>query len=39
MPEDVFLSMALILRNKINEVFAIFCCVATGNDLRNFLKV
>ncbi|URE00336.1 Reticulon-like protein [Musa troglodytarum] len=38
-PEDVFLSMALILRNKINEVFAIFCCVATGNDLRKFLKV
>lgn len=38
-PEDIFLRIAYAVRHEINEAFATFRYVASGKDLKNFLKV
>ncbi|XP_043698905.1 reticulon-like protein B5 [Telopea speciosissima] len=39
LPEDLFMSIALLLRHECNEAFATFREVASGNDLKKFLMV
>ncbi|CAL9097764.1 unnamed protein product [Musa textilis] len=39
LPEDVCLTTAHTVRYKINEAFATFRCVASGKDLKKFLRV
>ncbi|KAL2470844.1 Reticulon-like protein B5 [Abeliophyllum distichum] len=36
LPEDLCRSIALLLRDRCNQVFGIFRQVASGNDLKNF---
>ncbi|KAG6486304.1 reticulon-like protein B1 [Zingiber officinale] len=38
-PEDIFLRIVCAVRHEINEAFATFRYVASGKDLKNFLKV
>ncbi|XP_042447081.1 reticulon-like protein B6 [Zingiber officinale] len=38
-PEDAFLWIAHVVRHEMNEAFATFRYVASGKDLKNFLKV
>ncbi|CAK9142338.1 unnamed protein product [Ilex paraguariensis] len=37
LPEDLFMSIALLLRDRINQAFVIFREVASGNDIKKFL--
>ncbi|KAA8543617.1 hypothetical protein F0562_021637 [Nyssa sinensis] len=39
LPEDLFMSIALLLRDQINQAFTILHGVASGKDLKKFLYV
>ena len=38
-PENFFLNIAQLLRHKINKAYAIFRSLASGRDVKKFLKV
>lgn len=39
LPEDLCMSIALLLRDRCNQAFGLFRQVASGNDLKKFLSV